>query len=144
MDVYCTISNGSQGVPSYSTSGSSGVDLQASVPDNVLIGPGERKLIPTGLSLAIPLGMEAQVRSRSGLALNHGVVVLNSPGTIDSDYRGEVKVILMNHSDKTFTVKPGMKVAQLVFSKVERINFVPWVVLGTTERGANGFGSTGL
>lgn len=128
--------------PVYKTAGAAGCDLTSSV--NVSIGPGNRVVVPTGLSLEIPEGYEAQVRSRSGLAANDGVFVLNSPGTIDSDYRGEVKVILFNTSSSTFNVRKGDRIAQLVFSQVIQATFQASQELGDTQRGAGGFGSTGL
>lgn len=132
-------------IPQYATLGSAGLDLLAAVPQPVSITPGERILVPTGISIALDRAFEAQIRSRSGLALNHGIVVLNSPGTIDSDYRGEVKVILINHSKLEFHITRGMKIAQMIISKHERIE---WDIVkdfdNTTARGNQGFGSTGI
>ncbi len=130
-------------MPSYATSQSAGMDLTAALEDALELGPGERALIPTGLSIALPLGFEAQIRPRSGLAINHGVTVLNTPGTIDADYRGEIKVILINHGSDPFTVQRGMRIAQMV---IERYTHVNWSIvkdLEESERGEGGFGSTG-
>lgn len=130
-------------LPTYATEHSAGMDLTAALEEAIEIGPGERMLIPTGLAIALPEGFEAQIRPRSGLALKHGVTVLNSPGTIDADYRGEIGVILINHGDNPFTVERGMRIAQMV---VERHSTVTWEVvedLEETVRGKGGFGSTG-
>lgn len=130
-------------LPTYATSQSAGMDLTAALDEALEIGPGERALIPTGLAIAMPKGFEAQIRPRSGLAINHGVTVLNSPGTIDADYRGEIKVILINHGQEPFTVQRGMRIAQMV---VERHTHVNWSVVETlneTDRAEGGFGSTG-
>lgn len=129
--------------PSYKTEGSSGLDLIANISEPVRIYPGDRVLIKTGLFMAIPLGYELQVRSRSGLALNKGIVVLNSPGTVDSDYRDEIGVILYNTSKNTFTVEPGDRIAQGVFAKYEKANLINVTVLSETDR-KGGFGSTGI
>lgn len=130
-------------LPVYKTNGSAGMDIHATIKEDVIIKPGEVKLIPTNLSIELPLGFECQVRSRSGLALKEGVFCLNSPGTIDSDYRGEIKVILANFSKSDFVVKNGERIAQLVIAKHE---FVQWNLvddLNESERGQGGFGSTG-
>ena len=130
-------------LPSYATEKSAGMDLTAALEEAVEIGPGERALIPTGLAIALPEDHEAQIRPRSGLALKHGITVLNSPGTIDADYRGEIKVILINHGQAPFTIERGMRIAQMV---VERFETVKWDVcksLDETDRGEGGFGSTG-
>ncbi len=131
-------------LPSYATSQSAGMDLTAALEEALELGPGDRALIPTGLSIALPKGFEAQVRPRSGLAVKYGVTVLNTPGTIDADYRGEVKVILINHGKEPFTIKRGMRIAQMV---VERFSHVNWEVVEelekNEERGEGGFGSTG-
>lgn len=130
-------------LPTYATSQSAGMDLSAALEEAFELGEGERALIPTGLSIALPEGYEAQIRPRSGLANKHGVTVLNSPGTIDADYRGEIKVLLINHSNEPFTIERGMRIAQMVIAKHE---FVSWNVvedLDETDRGAGGFGSTG-
>ena len=132
-------------VPAYETEAAAGMDLRAAVPaDNpIMIAPGGRALVPTGLSLQFPLGFEAQVRPRSGLALRHGVTVLNSPGTVDADYRGEVKVILVNLGDQPFVVERGARIAQLVLAAVERAEVVEVATLDPSRRGEGGFGSTG-
>ncbi len=130
-------------LPTYATEQSAGMDLTAALEEAVEIGAGERMLIPTGLSIALPKGYEAQIRPRSGLALKHGITVLNTPGTIDADYRGEIGVLLINHGREDFTVERGMRIAQMV---IERHAIVEWDVaeiLDETERGAGGFGSTG-
>lgn len=130
-------------LPQYETKGSAGMDVRAHLESNLTIKPGERALIKTGLKLSIPEGFELQVRPRSGLAYKHGITVLNSPGTIDSDYRGDVGVILINHGNKDFVVEPGERVGQFVFAKYERAEWEPTSDLGETERGEGGFGSTG-
>ena len=130
-------------LPSYQTNGSSGMDLRAHLEKDILLKPMERSIIPTGLFVALPLGYEAQVRPRSGLAAKHGLTVLNSPGTIDADYRGEIGVILINLSDTEFTVKNGERVAQLVISKHARGEWISVQNLSDTSRGSGGFGSTG-
>ena len=132
-------------LPGYATAGSAGLDLRAAVPDAapVLLRPGERALIPTGLSIAIPEGYEAQVRPRSGLAVKHGVTCLNTPGTIDSDYRGELHALLINHGAEPFEVRRGERVAQLVIARHERADWREVEGLTETVRGAGGFGSTG-
>ena len=130
------------GLPQYRSAGAAGMDLMAALSAPVELGPGERKLIPTGIRLGLPEGHEAQVRPRSGLALEHGVTVLNSPGTIDADYTGEVKVLLANLGAKSFTVERGMRIAQLVLARVERA-VLQTGQLPDTRRGAGGFGSTG-
>jgi dUTP pyrophosphatase len=130
-------------VPSYQTQGAAGADLSANLDGDLVLAPGERALVPTGIALEIPAGFEAQVRPRSGLAARHGVTVLNSPGTIDSDYRGEVKVILINLGAESFTIRSGDRIAQIVFSAVTRAEFAHGGKLGDTTRGSGGFGSTG-
>lgn len=131
-------------LPTYATSQSAGMDLTAALEEAVDLEPGQRALIPTGLAIALPRGFEAQIRPRSGLAINHGVTVLNTPGTIDADYRGEIKVILINLGHEPFTVQRGMRIAQMV---VERHTHVNWSVVeeleSNEERGEGGFGSTG-
>lgn len=129
--------------PTYETEEASGVDLAADIKDPITFESGESALIPTGFSVNLPDGMEAQVRPRSGLAYNDGVTVLNSPGTIDSDYRGDVGVILINHSNGFFTVEPGDRIAQLVFAPVVYADLSPKDELDDSERGEGGFGSTG-
>ena len=130
-------------LPSYQTNGSAGMDLRAHLEKDVVLKPLERSIIPTGLFMALPLGYEAQVRPRSGLAAKYGLTVLNSPGTIDADYRGEVGVILVNISNTDFTVKNGERIAQLVISKHTRVEWVSVQNLSDTSRGSSGFGSTG-
>ncbi|MFC3691407.1 dUTP diphosphatase [Chenggangzhangella methanolivorans] len=132
-------------VPSYESDGAAGMDLRAAVPEDhpIMIAPGGRALVPTGLSLQFPYGYEAQVRPRSGLALRHGVTVLNSPGTVDADYRGEVKVVLVNLGDEPFVVERGARIAQLVMAAVARAEIVEVTTLDPSRRGAGGFGSTG-
>ncbi len=129
-------------LPSYATPGSSGLDLYAA--EDVEIPPGEFKLVGTGIAVEIPPGFEGEVRPRSGLAAKYGVTLLNTPGTIDSDYRGEVKVVLINHGREIFHVRKGMRIAQLVIKKVERVEVCEVEELGETGRGEGGFGSTGL
>ena len=129
--------------PAYATEKSAGMDLKANLAEPVTLGPLERAMIPTGLFIALPDGTEAQVRPRSGLAAKHGISVLNAPGTIDADYRGEIKVILVNLSNETFIVNPGERIAQLVIARYEQIEWDEVEVLDETERGAGGFGSTG-
>jgi dUTP pyrophosphatase len=130
-------------LPAYATPHSAGMDLRASLPAPVQIAPGQRHLVPTGISIALPEGFEAQVRPRSGLALKHGITVLNSPGTIDADYRGEIAVVLINHGDQAFVVNPGDRIAQLVVARYERVEWQRVTELDTTLRGAGGYGSTG-
>ena len=131
-------------LPSYETINSAGMDLRAYLPDGeMLIKPMQRALVPTGLFMEIPVGYEGQVRPRSGLAIKSGITVLNSPGTIDADYRGEVKVILINLSDQEFVIKSGDRIAQLVIAKCEQMEVVEVETLSETERGAGGFGHTG-
>jgi dUTP pyrophosphatase len=130
-------------LPAYTTIGSAGLDLRANLENPVTLNPGEWKLIPTGLSIALPVGYEAQVRPRSGLAYKHGITVLNSPGTIDADYRGDVGVILINHSKHSFEIKNGERIAQLVIAKHEQAEWIEVKELDKTERGTGGFGSTG-
>lgn len=131
-------------VPSYQSKGAAGADVCAFLSEEVVIESGEYKMIPTGLFLEIPEGFEVQVRPRSGLAAKNGVTVLNTPGTIDSDYRGEIKVILINHSKQPFTVKNGDRIAQLVVASVVQADFESAEKLSETERGEGGFGSTGV
>jgi dUTP pyrophosphatase len=131
-------------LPAYHSAGAAGLDLVAAVETPVTLRAGKRALIPTGLILELPAGFEAQVRPRSGLALNHGITVLNSPGTIDSDYRGEIKVLLVNLGDRAFTIARGERIAQLVIARCERVALVETSAASATRRGAGGFGSTGL
>ena len=137
------INNSHYDLPLYSTNQSSGLDLRANILEKTTLVPFERKLIPTGLSIAIPQGYEAQVRPRSGLAIKNGITVLNSPGTIDSDYRGDIGVILINLSKESYTIAPGDRVAQLDFSKYEKIEWGIVLELPDSNRGKSGFGSTG-
>lgn len=129
--------------PAYATEQSAGVDLKANLDAPVVLKPLQRTLVPTGLFIALPKGFEAQVRPRSGLALKHGITVLNTPGTIDADYRGEVCVILVNLSDKDFEIVPGERIAQMVIARHEQVEWEQVDTLDETERGAGGFGSTG-
>ena len=131
-------------LPAYETAGSAGMDLQAAVDEAVVLAPGARDALPTGLKIALPEGFEAQVRPRSGLALAHGITCLNSPGTIDSDYRGEIKIILANLGDAPVTIERGMRIAQIVFAPVIQVHWDPAAVLSETARGAGGFGHTGI
>ena len=130
-------------LPAYQSEGAAGIDLLAAVEKVLTLKPGKRALVPTGLVLELPSGLEAQVRPRSGLAFKHGITVLNSPGTIDSDYRGEVQVLLINLGDKVFSIARGERIAQLVIQWVERAELSEAVKVTTTHRGAGGFGSTG-
>ena len=130
-------------LPEYATAQSAGMDLRAALTESITLGSLERALIPTGLYVELPEGYEMQIRPRSGLAAKHGVTVLNTPGTIDADYRGEIKVILVNLSTEPFEVKPGERIAQAVVAEHARVEWNPVEELGTTERGAGGFGSTG-
>ena len=131
-------------IPSYKTTGSSGVDLEAFLENPIEIGPNKSALIPTGLAIAIPEDTEVQIRPRSGLAAKSSIGVLNSPGTIDSDYRGEIKIMLINHGQETFTVKPGDRIAQMVITRIERVNLKKSEFITKTIRGSGGFGSTGI
>lgn len=130
-------------LPSYATKASSGVDLKAVIDTPVTLEPLERRIIHTGLKIALPEGYEAQIRPRSGLAARYGITVLNSPGTIDADYRGEIGVILINLSNTSFTIQPGDRIAQLVIAKFEQIDWLQMDELSDTKRGEGGFGSTG-
>lgn len=131
-------------LPKYETPSSAGVDLRANIDEPIILKPLARALVKTGLFIALPHGFEAQVRPRSGLAFKNGLTVLNSPGTIDADYRGEIGVILVNLSDTPFTINDGERIAQLVVAKHEQAEFIEVEVLNETERGAGGFGSTGV
>lgn len=131
-------------IPGYATLGAAGLDVRANLSESVTLNPLERKLIPTGLKVAIPLGYEIQVRPRSGLAFKHGVTVLNTPGTIDADYRGEIGVLLVNLSSEPFVIEHGERIAQLVVAKHEQISWEEVDELNETTRGAGGFGSTGV
>lgn len=130
-------------LPAYETASSAGMDLKASLENTIVVSPGHRTLVPTGLFIELPQGFEAQVRPRSGLAWKNGVTVLNSPGTIDADYRGEIKVILINHGHEDFEIKNGDRIAQLIIARHERVEWTASSLLESTERGAGGFGSTG-
>ena len=138
------VNRGSQQLPAYATPESAGMDLRANVAEPVVLRPLERRIIPTGLYMALPSGYEAQVRPRSGLAFKHGITVLNSPGTIDSDYRGELGVLLVNFSNEDFTIQAGERIAQMVIARHEQGEFVEVEELDDTERGAGGYGHTGV
>lgn len=137
------VNKGRQQLPAYATSQSAGMDIRANIETSVELQPLERRLIPTGLFMALPEGFEAQVRPRSGLALKHGITVLNTPGTIDADYRGEVGVVLVNLSNIPFTIEPGERIAQMVIAKYEQAELVEVEELDETERGAGGYGHSG-
>jgi dUTP pyrophosphatase len=132
-------------LPAYQTAHAAGLDLLAAVAEDtpLVLQPGRTALVPTGLTIALPEGFEAQVRPRSGLAAKHGVTVLNAPGTVDADYRGEVSVLLINHGDKAFTIRRGERIAQMIIAAVVRADLVPVTSLSSTVRGSGGFGSTG-
>ncbi|MBC7584510.1 MAG: dUTP diphosphatase [Tardiphaga sp.] len=132
-------------LPAYQTAQAAGLDLLAAVPENapLVLESGKYAMVPTALTIALPAGYEAQVRPRSGLAAKHGVTVLNAPGTIDADYRGEIGVLLINHGPAAFTIQRGERIAQMVIAAVVRAELVPVTALGETDRGAGGFGSTG-
>ncbi len=137
------INKGNHPLPNYETSYSAGMDLRANIEEDITLQPGERKVIGTGLYMELPIGYEAQIRSRSGLAYKNGLAVLNSPGTIDSDYRGELKVLLINHSNEDYTIIDGTRIAQMVIAKHERVTWNEAELLSETERGVGGYGSTG-
>ncbi|WP_308225316.1 dUTP diphosphatase [uncultured Prevotella sp.] len=138
------VNRGSQQLPAYATPESAGMDLRANITEPIVLHPLERRIIPTGLYIALPPGYEAQVRPRSGLAFKHGITVLNSPGTIDSDYRGELGILLVNLSNEDFTVEAGERIAQMVIARHEQGEFVEVEELDDTERGAGGYGHTGV
>lgn len=138
------INKSSNELPTYATTGSSGVDLRANLTESLVLQPLQREAVPTGLFVEIPLGYEAQIRSRSGLALKQGITCLNSPGTIDSDYRGEIKVIIANVSNQTVTINNGERIAQMIFAPIAIANFSEVQELQVTERGEGGFGHTGV
>lgn len=140
----CIKNEGKQPLPEYSDNGCAGMDLRADIEERVILGPGQRTLIPTGLHIALPKGFEAQVRPRSGLALKKGITVLNTPGTIDSSYRGNIGVILINHSEDPFIINPGDRIAQLVITRYSIVNWREVDELDSTERGEDGFGHTGV
>lgn len=137
------VNTGRQPLPQYATPQSAGMDLRADTTEAVTLKPLERRLFPTGLRISLPEGYEAQVRPRSGLALKHGITVLNTPGTIDADYRGEIGVVLVNVSNEPFTIEPGERIAQMVIAKHEQADFVVVEELDATERGEGGYGHTG-
>jgi dUTP pyrophosphatase len=130
-------------LPAYETLHAAGMDLRANLEETILLAPMQRKLIPTGLFIELPIGFEAQIRPRSGLAFKHGITVLNSPGTIDADYRGEIKVLLINLGNESFEIKQGERIAQMIIAKHEKATWHVVEELGTTERGTGGYGSTG-
>ena len=138
------IKKGHQPLPAYATSQSAGMDLRANIDESIVLHPMERRLVPTGLHIALPQGFEAQIRPRSGLALKHGITVLNTPGTIDADYRGELMVLLINFSDTDFVINDGERIAQMVVARHEQIEFQLVDELDDTERGAGGYGHTGV
>lgn len=144
MEKIKVVNKSNNPLPSYSTVSSSGMDLRASLSQSINIAPGERALVPTGIYIQLPEGYEAQVRPRSGLALKHGITVLNSPGTVDADYRGEIKVLLVNLGNSIFTVNGGDRIAQIVFAKYEKGEFVEVDCLDETERADGSFGHTGV
>jgi dUTP pyrophosphatase len=139
-----TVNNSNNDLPHYATAGSAGLDLRANISETVVLEPLERRLIPTGIFLEIPFGFEVQVRPRSGLALKNGITCLNSPGTIDSDYRGEINVLLINLSNRLFTINNNDRIAQMVVAKVEKAELILVQQLNETERNAGGFGHTGV
>ena len=138
------INKGHQPLPAYATSQSAGMDLRANIDESIVLHPMERRLVPTGLHIALPQGFEAQIRPRSGLALKHGITVLNTPGTIDADYRGELMVLLINFSDTDFVINDGERIAQMGVARHEQIEFQLVDELDDTERGAGGYGHTGV
>ena len=138
------VNKGQQPLPTYATAQSAGMDRRAHIDAPITLRPMERQLIPTGLHIALPEGFEAQVRPRSGLALKHGITVLNTPGTIDADYRGELKVLLVNFSNTDFVINAGERVAQMVIARYEKVDFEQVIELDDTERGAGGYGHTGV
>lgn len=137
------VNHSKHALPEYQTPLSAGLDIRANLDESVTLRPLERAMIPTGLFVELPEGCEMQIRPRSGLAAKHGITVLNSPGTIDADYRGEIKVILVNLSNEPFSIESGERIAQMIVARYEQIEWQPVEELGTTERGAGGFGSTG-
>ncbi len=138
------INKGHQQLPAYATTQSAGMDLRANLEETITLQPFERRLIPTGLYMALPEGFEAQIRPRSGLALKHGITVLNSPGTIDADYRGEIMVLLINFSKENFVINDGERIAQMVIARHEQGDFMEVEELDETERGEGGYGHTGV
>ena len=138
------INKGHQPLPAFATPQSAGMDLRANIEEPIVLHPMERRLVPTGLFMALPAGYEAQIRPRSGLALKHGITVLNTPGTIDADYRGEIMVLLINFSQEDFVITDGERIAQMVLAKHEPCGFIEVEELDETERGAGGYGHTGV
>ena len=138
------INRGRQPLPTYATALSAGMDLRANIDEEITLLPMQRQLVPTGLYIALPEGYEAQIRPRSGLALKHGITVLNTPGTVDADYRGEIMVLLVNFSNEPFIVKDGERIAQMIVAKHGQVSFELTETLDETERGAGGYGHTGL
>lgn len=138
------INRGHQPLPAYATPQSAGMDLRANIDESIVLHPMERRLVPTGLFMALPAGFEAQIRPRSGLALKHGITVLNTPGTIDADYRGEIMVLLINFSQTDFVINDGERIAQMVIAEHENAEFIEVETLDETERGAGGYGHTGV
>ncbi len=132
------------GIPSYATEGSSGADLRAYIGEPITLAPGERRLVPTGIFVEIPQGIEAQIRARSGLAIKHGIGLVNGVGTVDSDYRGEWNIPLINWGDQPYTIQNGDRIAQVIFSRYEKADFTVVSEISQTERGAGGFGHTGI
>ena len=138
------INRGHHPLPEYATTQSAGMDLRANINESIVLHPMERRLVPTGLFMALPVGYEAQIRPRSGLALKHGITVLNTPGTIDADYRGEIMVLLINFSQNDFVINDGERIAQMVIAKHENAEFIEVETLDDTERGTGGYGHTGV
>ncbi len=138
------VNKGHQPLPAYATPQSAGMDLRANIDEPIVLHPMERRLVPTGLHIALPAGFEAQIRPRSGLALKHGITVLNTPGTVDADYRGEIMVLLINFSQEDFVVNDGERIAQMVIARHEQGAFVEVEALDETERGTGGYGHTGV
>lgn len=138
------INNSKHELPAYATNGSAGMDLRANIEAPIILQPMQRVLVPTGIKIALPIGYEVQVRPRSGMALKHGITCANTPGTVDADYRGDVGVILINLSNKPFTINDGDRIAQMVVNKYERIEWEPVTKLSETERGEGGIGHTGI
>jgi dUTP pyrophosphatase len=138
------VNEGHQQLPAYATTQSAGMDLRANIDEAITLHPMERRLIPTGLHIALPVGYEAQIRPRSGLALKYGITVLNTPGTVDADYRGEIMVLLINFSDTDFVINDGERIAQMIIARHEQGEFIEVEVLDETERGEGGYGHTGV
>ena len=138
------VNEGHQQLPAYATTQSAGMDLRANIDEAITLHPMERRLIPTGLHIALPVGYEAQIRPRSGLALKHGITVLNTPGTVDADYRGEIMVLLINFSDANFVINDGERIAQMIIARHEQGEFIEVELLDETERGEGGYGHTGV